>query len=83
MTRKTRYGILFRMRNNSAGNDAGGLSIGRRRFIGRTTAAGLAAALGDWWRAFAAGAGDDCVGRPWKGWTRGEFQAHIIYTGRA
>ena len=57
--------------------------MNRRRFIGQTATAGLAAALGDWRRAFAAGTKDEGVGRPWKGWTRGELQAHFIYTGRA
>lgn len=57
--------------------------MNRRRFIGQTATVGLAAALGDWRRAFAAGMKDAGVGRPWKGWMRGELQAHFIYTGRA
>ena len=57
--------------------------MNRRRFIGQAAMAGLATALSDWRRAFAAGTKDEGVGRPWKGWTRGELQAHFIYTGRA
>ena len=52
------------------------IKIDRRSFIGLAAAAGFRSA-------FAAGAEDSAVGRPWKGWTRGRFQIHFIYTGVA
>ena len=37
----------------------------------------------DWRSAFAAGMSDKAVGRAWKGWKKGHFQVHFIYTGVA
>ena len=37
----------------------------------------------DWERAFARGMKDPQVGKTWKGWKKGEFQIHFIYTGVA
>ncbi len=44
-------------------------------------AAGVSACLGAWNDAFAAAQTDPDVGRPWKGWRKGHFQIHSIYTG--
>lgn len=55
------------------------MAIDRRGFIGL----GAAAALGGFGRAFAAGTEDPSVGKPWKGWKKGQFQIHFIYTGVA
>ena len=53
----------------------------RRQFL-KTAGAGAAlAALSDFQTLFAKGTYDKWVGRPWKGWERGEFQVHFIYTG--
>ena len=54
--------------------------VNRRDFIG---AAAAAAAFGTFKAAFAAGTEDGAVGKPWKGWTKGQFQIHFIYTGVA
>ena len=37
----------------------------------------------DWRTAFAAGKSDKAAGKPWKGWKKGNFQVHFIYTGVA
>ncbi len=37
--------------------------------------------LSDWENAFALGTKNRRVGKPWKGWKKGEFQVHFIYTG--
>lgn len=55
------------------------MAIDRRGFIGL----GAVAALGGFGRAFAAGTEDPSVGKPWKGWKKGQFQIHFIYTGVA
>lgn len=50
----------------------------RRDFLGIGAAA---AAFGSFGKAFAAGMTNPAVGRAWKGWKKGEFQIHFIYTG--
>ena len=40
-----------------------------------------AAFLLDWEEAFAAGRCDKAVGQAWKGWKKGHFQVHFIFTG--
>lgn len=37
--------------------------------------------MGDWEEAFALGTSSPKVGKPWKGWKKGQFQIHFIYTG--
>ena len=54
----------------------------RREFI-KVSAAASAALLLDWEKAFAAGKTDPQVGKAWKGWKKGHFQVHFIYTGVA
>lgn len=56
------------------------MAIDRRGFLGLGAAA---AALGGFGKAFAAGTEDPSVGKPWKGWKKGQFQVHFIYTGVA
>ncbi len=56
----------------------------RRTFLKTTAIASGAAMLGVWGEtAWAAGRGDKAVGRAWKGWKKGHFQVHFIYTGVA
>lgn len=52
----------------------------RRTFL-RATAITGAACLLDWQEAFARGTEDKWVGKPWRGWKKGQFQVHFIYTG--
>ena len=52
-----------------------------RRVFLKTSALAGAAFLLDWEKAFAAGCADQAVGHPWKGWKKGRFQVHFIYTG--
>lgn len=52
--------------------------LSRRGFVGLASAA-----LMGFDRAFAQGTQDVAVGRPWKGWQKGQFQIHFIYTGVA
>ena len=54
----------------------------RRDFI-RNSAWAAAALMLDWEKAFAAGARHPSVGKAWKGWSKGHFQVHFIYTGVA
>ena len=54
----------------------------RRDFI-KTSALAAGAMLLDWESAFAAGAADPAAGKVWKGWKKGHFQVHFIYTGVA
>lgn len=54
------------------------MSISRRDFMGLG-----AVALGAFGTSYAAGEQDSSVGRPWRGWTKGRFQVHFIYTGVA
>ena len=54
----------------------------RRDFIKSSTLAGAALML-DWRKAFAAGTADKAAGKAWKGWKKGHFQVHFIYTGVA
>ena len=56
------------------------MAIDRRGFLGLGAAA---VALGGFGKAFAAGMEDPSVGKPWKGWKKGQFQVHFIYTGVA
>lgn len=51
--------------------------IDRRSFIG----IGAMAAMGMPGKIFAAAGGHTDVGKPWKGWKKGHFQIHFIYTG--
>jgi len=44
---------------------------------------GAALLLSDWEKAFAMGRKHTDVGKPWRGWKKGEFQIHFIYTGVA
>lgn len=53
----------------------------RRSFIGAAGVATAAAMLGDWEKLLARGAADPAVGKTWKGWRKGRFQVHFIYTG--
>lgn len=39
--------------------------------------------FGEWDDAFAKGCCDKAAGKPWKGWKKGHFQVHFIYTGVA
>ena len=56
----------------------------RRTFLKTTAIASGAAMLGVWGEtAWAAGRSDKAVGRAWKGWKKGHFQVHFIYTGVA
>lgn len=52
----------------------------RRDFI-KSSALATAALMFDWEKAFAAGATAPQAGKVWKGWKKGHFQAHFIYTG--
>ncbi|MBQ8060956.1 MAG: MBL fold metallo-hydrolase [Bacteroidales bacterium] len=54
----------------------------RRDFL-KSSALATAALMFDWEKAFAAGASAPEVGKAWKGWKPGHFQAHFIYTGVA
>lgn len=56
------------------------MAIDRRGFLGLGAAA---VALGGFGKAFAAGMEDPSVGKPWRGWKKGQFQVHFIYTGVA
>ncbi|MBR4166389.1 MAG: MBL fold metallo-hydrolase [Bacteroidales bacterium] len=52
----------------------------RRDFIKTSTIAATAMLL-DWESVFAAGMKDPAAGKTWKGWKKGHFQVHFIYTG--
>lgn len=52
--------------------------LSRRDFVGLASAA-----MVGFNRAFAQGGQDSAVGKPWKGWRKGQFQIHFIYTGVA
>ena len=54
----------------------------RRDFL-RSSAWAAAALMLDWEKAFAAGTRHASVGKAWKGWSKGHFQVHFIYTGVA
>lgn len=54
----------------------------RRTFL-RRAALVSAVCMIDFRLAFAQGTGDREVGKPWKGWKKGQFQIHLIYTGVA
>lgn len=55
-----------------------------RRFFFKTSVIGGAALLlSDWERVFAMGRKHTDAGKPWRGWKKGEFQIHFIYTGVA
>lgn len=55
----------------------------RRDFMKATLAAAGSMCLIDWQKAFAAGTAAPEVGKIWKGWKKGQFQVHFIYTGVA
>ncbi len=52
----------------------------RRTFI-KSSALATAALMLDWEKAFASGTKAPEVGKAWKGWKKGHFQVHFIYTG--
>jgi len=52
----------------------------RRDFI-KSSALATAALMLDWEKAFALGTKAPEVGKAWKGWKKGHFQVHFIYTG--
>ena len=54
----------------------------RRDFI-KSSALATAALMFDWEQAFAAGMEAPQAGKKWKGWKKGHFQVHFIYTGVA
>lgn len=55
----------------------------RRYFLKTSVIGGAALLLSDWERAFAMGRKHTDAGKPWRGWKKGEFQIHFIYTGVA
>ncbi len=55
----------------------------RRDFMKSAAATAGLLWLNDWEKVFAAGENDAAVGKPWKGWKKGQFQIHFIYTGVA
>jgi len=55
----------------------------RRFFLKTGVIGGAALLLSDWERAFAMGRKHTDIGKPWRGWKKGEFQIHFIYTGVA
>ena len=52
-----------------------------RRVFLKTSALATAALMLDWEEAFAMGAKAPEAGKVWKGWKKGHFQVHFIYTG--
>ncbi len=55
----------------------------RRDFIKTSATVAGMAWLGNWEEVFALGKEDKLVGKTWKGWKKGQFQVHFIYTGVA
>lgn len=55
----------------------------RREFVKASLAAAGSMCFLDWQKAFAAGAAAPEVGKAWRGWKKGQFQVHFIYTGVA
>lgn len=53
----------------------------RRDFLKASMATAGLACLSDWQALYAMGKRDITVGRPWRGWKKGQFQVHFIYTG--
>ena len=53
----------------------------RRDFIKATLATGSAFYLSSFIEAFASGMNSSAVEKEWKGWRKGQFQVHFIYTG--
>lgn len=53
----------------------------RREFIKTSSLAAALGLLGQWQEVFAKGKSDKMVGKKWKGWSKGHFQVHFIYTG--
>ncbi len=53
----------------------------RRTFIKQSVLATGLFCFNDWEKAFAIGQKNPQVGHAWKGWKKGEFQVHFIYTG--
>ena len=54
-----------------------------RRYFIKSSALAATALMLDWEKAFATGASNPSVGKAWKGWSKGHFQVHFIYTGVA
>ena len=57
--------------------------MNRRDFLKTAMTTGAVLWLGPLDEAFARGTTDRQVGKTWKGWKKGEFQVHFIYTGVA
>jgi len=55
----------------------------RRAFFKAIAIASGAVAIQDWKTLYAKGTGAPEVGKAWKGWKKGHFEAHFIYTGVA
>lgn len=55
----------------------------RRDFLKTASAVAALGLLRDWDSAYAAGCSDPRAGKAWKGWKKGHFQIHFIYTGVA
>lgn len=55
----------------------------RRDFLKTSSALAALGLLGGWEKAFALGCADPAAGKEWKGWKKGHFQVHFIYTGVA
>jgi len=53
----------------------------RRTFLKTATAASVLFGLTDFEELYAKGQSDPHVGKIWKGWKKGHFQIHFIYTG--
>lgn len=53
----------------------------RRDFMKAAIATTGLACLGEWEEAYALGTSSPKAGKPWKGWKKGQFQVHFIYTG--
>lgn len=55
----------------------------RRDFLKTSALLAALGITGNWEEAFAKGARNPQVGKVWKGWKKGHFQVHFIYTGVA
>jgi len=55
--------------------------MNRRDFLKSSAAAAGLVCLGDWQEAYAKGMSHPSAGKIWKGWKKGQFQVHFIYTG--
>ena len=54
--------------------------MNRRSFINTSFFTGVAL-MNNWEKLFALGTQSQLAGKPWTGWTEGQFQVHFIYTG--